>query len=61
MKVLPENWDSMPLGSLWDALNDLSRHGTPQSSIDALLYCVRERDIAALKEPRNIERTRRLR
>jgi hypothetical protein len=32
---------------------------TPQATIDAIMHCVRERDIAALKEPANIERLAR--
>jgi hypothetical protein len=32
---------------------------TPQPAIDAILYCVRERDPGALKEPANIERLHR--
>jgi hypothetical protein len=52
MSGLPKNWH--PLGALWDALNDPSRFATPQSSkIEAILYCVRTRGIAALEEPEN--------
>jgi hypothetical protein len=29
---------------------------TPQSTIEAVLYCVRERGLAALREPTNLER-----
>jgi len=32
---------------------------TPQSTIEAILYCVRERGLAALKEPANLERLAR--
>src|ERR1700730_11680426 len=32
---------------------------TPQTTIEAILHCVRERGIAALKEPANIERLSR--
>jgi hypothetical protein len=32
---------------------------TPQSTIDAILYCVRVRSIAALEEPNNKERLAR--
>jgi hypothetical protein len=32
---------------------------TPQMTIEAILYCVRERGVAALKERDNIERLRR--
>ena len=50
MSNLPKNWDRMPLGALWDNLNDPRRYATPQSTIDAILYCVRTRGLAALKE-----------
>jgi len=29
---------------------------TPQATIEAIMYCVRERGLGALKEPTNIER-----
>jgi hypothetical protein len=32
---------------------------TPQATIEAILHCVRERGVAALKEPANIERLTR--
>jgi hypothetical protein len=35
------------------------RRPTPRSTIDAILYCVRTRGLAALKEPANLERLRR--
>ena len=37
-------------------LNDPQRFPTPQSTVEAIMWCVRERGIAALHEPRNIER-----
>ena len=49
----------MPVDALWNALNDPARHATPQSSIEAVLYCVRGRGLAALKEPANEERLSR--
>jgi hypothetical protein len=39
---------------LLDALQ--SGLATPQSTIDAIMYCVRERGLVALKEAANIER-----
>jgi hypothetical protein len=36
-----------------------SRSGTPQTTIEAILYCVRTRGIATLKEAANIERLSR--
>jgi hypothetical protein len=56
MTALPKNWDVISLGALWDAFNEPRRFHTPQATIKALLYCVRQSGIAALKEPRNIER-----
>jgi hypothetical protein len=56
---LPNNWDRMLVGALWDALNHPSRFATPQSTIDAILCCVRTRGIAALEEPNIIERLSR--
>jgi hypothetical protein len=47
------------VGRLWDQLNSPSRFGTPQSTIDAIMYCVRERGLAALNEPTNAERLSR--
>jgi len=56
MSGLPKNWYALSLGALWSALNDTAQHATPQSTIDAILYCVRTRGIAALEEPNNKER-----
>jgi hypothetical protein len=51
---LSANWQS--LGAIWGRLNDPSRHPTPQVTIEAILYCIRMRGLAALKEPANRER-----
>ena|SRR6266436_6757578 len=51
---LPEDWHERSLGALWDYLN--RPHRTPQITIEAVIHSVRERDVAALKEPPNIER-----
>jgi hypothetical protein len=59
MTGLPKNWQEMPLASLWDNLNDPSRYATPQSTIEAIMFCVRERGVEALKEPANRERLSR--
>jgi hypothetical protein len=57
---LPDGWDdTMSVGSLWDALNDPRRHATPKATVEAILYCVKKRGSAALKEPVNIERLAR--
>jgi hypothetical protein len=56
---LPDGWDTMSVGSLWDALNDPRRRPTPKATIDAVVYCVRERGVSALKEPANLARLAR--
>ena len=59
MSNLPNNWDRMPVGALWDATNDSSRFATPQSAIEAIMHSVRARGIAALEEVDNVERLSR--
>ncbi len=59
MSDLPENWDVLSLDALWNNINDPRRYATPQSTIEAILYCVRSRGLAALKEPGNEERLSR--
>jgi hypothetical protein len=49
---LPQN----SVGTLWDELNHPSRFPTPQVTVEAVLCSVRERGVAALKEPANLER-----
>jgi hypothetical protein len=56
MSGLPKSWEMLSLGALWDVLNHPSRFATPQSTIDAICYCVRARGIAALEEPNIKER-----
>jgi hypothetical protein len=56
---LPDRWDSMSVGSLWQAVNDPRRYGTPKVTINAILHAVRSRGIAALKEPATAERLAR--
>jgi len=50
--------DNVSLDRAWHELNDEARP-TPQTTIEAILYCVRERGVAALDEPEDIERLRR--
>jgi hypothetical protein len=38
---------------------DSRLHPTPKTTIDAIMYCVRERGFDALQEPANIERLSR--
>jgi hypothetical protein len=51
--------DNISLERAWHEFNDRRRYPTPQVTIEALMYCVRERGLAALKEPANIERVSR--
>jgi hypothetical protein len=39
--------------------NDPHNYATPQTTIEAILYCVRTRGVAALEEPNNKERLSR--
>jgi hypothetical protein len=56
---LPKNWDVLSLDAPWNNLNDPQRYATPQWTVEAILYCVRTRGLAALKEPDNEERLSR--
>ena len=49
----------MSIDALYDALNDRRRFPTPQSTVEAIMWGVRERGVAALHEPANIERLAR--
>jgi hypothetical protein len=44
----------MPFEALWVLLNRPRR--TPQTTIEALMHSVRERGVASLTEPVNVER-----
>jgi hypothetical protein len=46
--------DSMSLEQLWDWFK--RERPTPQVTIEAIMYCIRDRGVAAMKEPANIER-----
>jgi hypothetical protein len=59
MTALPKNWHTLSLGALWNALNDPNRFATPQSTVDAICYCVRTRGVVALEEPNIKERLSR--
>jgi hypothetical protein len=54
---IPHDWDRMSLDALWEFFN--RRRPTPQTSIEAVMLCVRERGIAVLEEPANLERLSR--
>jgi hypothetical protein len=45
--------------ALWHTPTHPTRRPTPQVTIEAILYSVRERGLGALKEPDNIERLSR--
>jgi hypothetical protein len=51
---IPPDWDTISLDALWQRLQQ--DHPTPQVTIEAIMLGVRERGLAALKEPANIER-----
>jgi hypothetical protein len=51
--------DNISFERAWHELNDPRSHPTPQVTVEAILHCVRERGLAALKEPANIERLSR--
>jgi hypothetical protein len=53
--------DDVSIERAWNDINDPHSRPTPQSTVAAILYCVRERGIAALNEPVNIERLSRCR
>jgi hypothetical protein len=50
---------SVSLERAYSELNNPCRFATPQVVVEAILHCVRERGVAALKEPANIERLSR--
>jgi hypothetical protein len=54
---LPEGWDAMSVPVLCDQL--ARGRGTPRSTVEAVVWAVRERGVAALKEPANIGRLSR--
>ena len=51
--------DRVSLDRAWRELNDTHARPTSQATIEAILYCVRERGISALQEPANRERLSR--
>jgi hypothetical protein len=53
---LDRKLDGASIDRAWAILNDPKRFSTPQSTIEAVLYCVRERGLAALTEPANVAR-----
>jgi hypothetical protein len=51
--------DDVSLDHAWRELNGTSARPTPQTTIEAIIHCVRERGLAALKEAANLERLQR--
>jgi hypothetical protein len=51
--------DSVSLERAWSEINDPRNRPTPKVIIEAIMSCVRERGLVALKEPANIERLTR--
>jgi hypothetical protein len=47
---------AVSLDSAYREMNAPERHPTPQSTIESVLICVRERGLAALDEPANVQR-----
>jgi len=54
---VPPGWDRMSLDALWARLNQA--RATPQSTVEAVMVCVRERGLKALEESANLERLSR--
>jgi hypothetical protein len=54
---IPANWQEISLDTLYEHFN--KTRPTLQTTIEAILHCVRGRGVAALKEPANIERLTR--
>jgi len=46
---------TISLDSAYRQINEARSLPTPQTVVEAILYCVRERGIGALKEPANVE------
>jgi hypothetical protein len=51
--------DDVSLNAAWYELDDYRNRPTPTASIDAVMHAVRERGVAALKEPAMKERLTR--
>jgi hypothetical protein len=51
--------DDWGLDRTWSWLNDSKNRPTPQTVVEAIWYCIRERGPAALEEPANLERLSR--
>jgi len=56
---IPHDWDQISVQASWHALNDERQRSTPQSTIEAIMHCVRTRGAKVLHEPANLERLSR--
>ena len=54
---ISSDWDRMSLDALWARLNQA--RATPQSTVEAVMFCVRERGLKTLEESANLERLSR--
>jgi hypothetical protein len=54
---IPPDWDKTSLDALWARLNQA--RATPQSTVEAVMVCVRESGLKALEESANLERLSR--
>jgi len=53
-------WDpKISIEALYYYLQDPAKHPTPQSTVEAIMYSVRARGLAALKQPETVERLSR--
>jgi hypothetical protein len=53
---LPKKWDTLSVPALRDAVNNPNRFATPAVVVEAIMYAVRQRGLAALSEPDTKER-----
>jgi hypothetical protein len=51
--------DSVSLDCACRELSDTRNRPTPKATVDALVYCVRQRGLVALEEPANVDRLSR--
>jgi hypothetical protein len=51
--------DNVSLYAAWAELNDSRNRPTPKATIEAVMHAVRQRGLAALKEPATAERLKR--
>ena len=54
---IPANWQEVSLDALHQHFN--KTRPTPQTTVEAILHCVRKRGLSALKETANVERLAR--